>query len=497
MHKYLKNSFFLNTLLIILTNFLIKFLGLINKITITRLLGTKGMSLYVLSFPTIMLFVSMASLSLNMTISKLVSEGIATKKYSPHKILKYSFFYTFIIALILMIIYLIILKPITIYFLKNEDLFYPLLTGAPLILLVGISDGLKGYFMGIKKVNIASFSSLIEQTLRTLFSIVFLILTLPYGIKVATTFCLLSLSFGELSSIIFTLIQLKKYPVPKLDSTSSEKKAFFENAIPSTLSRLIGNFTFFLEPIIYTYALSKIGFKIEEIQLNYTIIDAYTIPLLTFISFLPQAISAAMIPHVSEAYALKKKSTIHYYIRKSLTFTFVPVIILIINLFLNASDLMVLIYNTTEGSHLIKYFAFIFILYYLHIPLVSILQAIGFAKKVFITSTINNIIRIISLLLFSFSKVINYQSLIIAISFSIIISFFINYYQIKKLTSFKFNLKNIFLLSLISIIGLFIGLLMKSYQINYLVILFVTSFVVFILSLWQDFIWIESFKKNY
>ncbi len=495
MKKHIKNTFFMNTLIIIITNFSIKFLGLLNKITITRILGTAGMSLYVLSFPTIMLFISIASFSLNITISKLVSEGIATNKYSPNKIIKYSFKYTLMIAFILMIVYLIILKPLTIIFLKNEDLFYPLLTGAPLILLVGISDGLKGYFMGIKKVNIASCASLIEQIGRTSFSIVFLILMLPKGIIIATTWCLLSLSFGEICSIIFTYLKIKKYPILSIPNTNGEKKAIFENSIPNTTSRLIGNFTFFLEPILYTFALSKIGFNVVDIQTNYTIIDAYTIPLLTFIGFFPQAISSAMIPHVSEAYALNKKSTIHYYIKKSLTFTLIPTIILSINLFLNAPEFMMLIYKTTEGSYVIKYFIILFIFYYLHIPIVAILQAIGFSKKVFVASTINNLIRTFLLLFFSFSNKINFNSLIISISISIIIGFIINYHQLKKETSFKIDYKNLLMLFLIFIIAFSIGLLLKSYEINYIIILTITSITVFLLSLWQDFIWIESLKN--
>lgn len=495
MKNHLRNTFFINSLIIIITNFIIKFLGLINKITITRLLGTSGMSLYVLSFPTIMLFVSMASFSLNITISKLVSEAIATKIYSPKKILKYSFLYTFIIALVIMIIYIILLKPLTIIFLKNEDLYYPLLTGSPLILLVGLSDGLKGYFIGIKKVNIASFASLIEQIGRTSFSILSLIIMLPFGLIPATTFCLLSLSFGELCTIIFTLIKIKKYPIPDYNNTSNEKKAIFANSIPNTFSRLIGNFTYFLEPILYTFALGTLGYSTIDIQTNYTIIDAYTIPLLTFIVFLPQALSTAMIPNISEAYALKKFTTIHYYIRKVLTFTFIPTIILSVNLFINAKEFMLLIYNTTEGSEIIKYFVWFFIFYYLQIPIVAILQAIGMSKKVFITSTINNFLRTILLLIFSLNKIINFNSLILAITISLIIGFIINLYQLLKSTHFKFNIRNIITLLLITIIATSIGILLKAYNINYLFILFITSCIVILLSLWQDFIWIESIKN--
>ena len=53
-----KTSFFFNTLIILITGFVIKALGLINRIFITRILGSSGMTLYIMSFPTIMLFIN-------------------------------------------------------------------------------------------------------------------------------------------------------------------------------------------------------------------------------------------------------------------------------------------------------------------------------------------------------------------------------------------------------------------------------------------------------
>lgn len=120
MNKKQNNTFFINTLIIIITNFVVKMLGLINKIAITRMLGTNGMSLYVLSFPTIMLFISIAGFSLNITISKLVSEAIVSRKYSPKKLVKKSCLYSVLLSFIMLILYLIFLKPLTIHFLKMK-----------------------------------------------------------------------------------------------------------------------------------------------------------------------------------------------------------------------------------------------------------------------------------------------------------------------------------------------------------------------------------------
>ncbi len=495
MNKKNNNTFFINTLIIIFTNFIVKMLGLINKIAITRLLGTNGMSLYILSFPTIMLFISISGFSLNITISKLVSEAIVSRKYSPKKLMKKACLYSFVLSFLVAMIYLIFLKPLTTYFLKNEDLFFPLLAGTPLIMLVGISDGLKGYFTGIKKMNISSFGNLIEQIGRITFSLLFIYIMLPYGIIWATFFCLLSLSFGEICAIIYSLIKIKKYPLEDYTNTKNEGKAILAMAIPTTTSRLIGNFTYFLEPIFYTTILSYIGYQVTDIQTQYTILDAYTIPLLTFISFLPFAVSTAMIPSISEASTLHKTYSLHYYIRKSLTFCLIPSIILAINLFLFAKEYMNLIYGTTEGSNYIKYLTFLFICYYLHIPIVAILQASGYAKKVFITSSFIHIIRLILLVILSFIPTIGLNSILFATTITMILGFIINFYQLIKLTNFKFNFSAIFSIFLISITGFCIAIVLKKVNVNYLFVLCITSILVLGLAIWQKLIWIESFKN--
>lgn len=482
MKKNLKNIFILNTLFIIVTNFLVKILGLINKITITRLLGTSGMSLYVLSFPTIMLFVSISGFSLYITISKLVSESIATKKYSPKKIVNLSIKYSLILSIISLIIYLILIKPLSLYFLKNPDLFYPLLAGAPLIMLVGLSDGLKGYFAGIKKIYIASFSNLIEQIGRISFSIIFLIIMLPFGIIKATVFTVFALSVGEICSIIFCLIKIKKYKIPSYENTTGEKNAILSMASTNTSSRLLGNFTYFLEPILYTLILSNLGFNETTISTTYTIIDAYTIPLVTFISFLPFAISNAITPYVSEASSLNKDNIVHYYIKKSLLFSLIPAIILLINLFLFGDDYMNLIYKTTEGSNYLKYISFTFICYYLHIPINAVLQAIGKNKQVFVASSITNILRLALLVILSFVSFIGMDSVLYATTICMVIGFLISFFLLLKYTKINFDINKIFNIILITIISLSVSIVLDRINISFYIITLINTSIILIFS---------------
>ena len=485
--RHNSDSFFLSTLIIIVSGFVIKLLGLINKITMTRMLGTSGMRLYILSFPTIMLFVSISGFSLYITISKLVAESVITKRYSQKKILSESFKLSFLISLIVDII-----KPLVIYFLKDEDLYFPLLTALLLIPLVGISDGLKGYFNGLKNTMTVAMGNLSEQVARIFFSIALLFITLPYGNVVATTSTLLALSLGELVAIIYCLIKLKKNPPIDFPNTSGELKAILNISIPNTLSRILGNFTYFLEPIIYTCILSYLGYDVLTIHTEYTIIDAYSIPLLTFISFLPVAIASSIVPDLTQAVVKKQSKAINYYIKKVILFSIVPSILLACNLFFYAKDYMNFIYKTTQGTKWVKYFTFVFICYYTHIPIISILQTIGKHTYVFWTSTIINFSRLLLIVILAFTSDKPLDSVIIATVIAMVLGFIIHIIHLFKITKYHTSVTNIINLGCISVLTFGICFILNHFNVNFLIVLCISSLVYFTLCILFKLIWIES-----
>ena len=90
----MKNKFIKNTFLLIIGGFITKALGMIIKIIMTRNISTYSMSLYTLTLPTYNLFITIVTLSLTISISKLVSENRINKE----KIMSSSLFITIIIT---------------------------------------------------------------------------------------------------------------------------------------------------------------------------------------------------------------------------------------------------------------------------------------------------------------------------------------------------------------------------------------------------------------
>lgn len=279
-----------------------------------------------------------------------------------------------------------------------------------------------------------------EDVIRLLVIIFFLPIVIPKGIEYTIFFLILSSILSELSSIIIFIIcapkqlDFKKNIIPKKNNI----KNILNISLPATGSKLIGNIGYFLEPIILTFVLIKIGYNSDFIINEYGIINGYVMPLILLPSFFTMAISQALIPVISKSYSNKN---IHYTQTKikqaiklslligipaTLIFTFIPNIPL------------KLIYNTNVGISYIKVLAPICILHYIQSPITSSLQAIGKANVAMKGTLYGMIIRTSILFIFSYLK-IGLWGLIIAISSNII---FVTLYQIIKLNKILKKSKN-------------------------------------------------------
>lgn len=479
-----KKTFIKNTLILIISNFIIKILGLFNRVILTRLLGSEGISLYIICIPTIILFISFSGFSLNTAVTKVVAANQVTKRYSEKKILMSALFIATFVSLLGIIILLLIINPLSTKWLKQPNSYYPLLTTIIFMPLVAYNNCLRGYFNGLKKINISAYAGVIEQVSRIIASVIFLYIFSPKGIVIAVTMTMIAMSIGEIIALIFTTTLLIKYKINNLRQSNNPQDEILRIAIPSTSSKMVGSVSYFFEPILYTLALTMIGYSTKDISYRYSEFSAYAESLLTMFSFISVSIAIAIIPHISEAFVLKDYKKIQNYIKKTLLASLLPGILFTILLFFYSSEYMYLFYKTDIGSTYVKQFAIIYIVSYVINPLVAIMNSIGRAKETFVISTICNILKLAMIFGLAFVKDINYYSLMIASSISLLIVTLIIYLRLKKLFLFKFTSDEKTNVIIIIILSLVLVMLLKNiFHFNFLIVSFGVG-LIFIFSLY-------------
>lgn len=425
----MKNKFIKSTVILIIGGFITKILGMVIKIVLTRTIKTDGIGLYMMILPTFNLFITLCNLGMPTAITKLVSEH---KRKSKKIVL--SIIPIIIIYNILLIILIFIISPfLSNNLLHNSNTYYPLIATSITLPFITISSIIKGYFFGKERVFPNTISNIVEQLARLILTIFLVSKMMKYGLVVAVTSVVLINVISEFSSIVVLLLFLPKEKIDKEDFKvdNSILREMLGISLPTTMARLIGSITYFLEPIILTNILKYVGYTSEYITLEYGVINGYVYPLLLLPSFFTLAISSAILPVVSNSYSNRNYSYTKLKIKQALFFSLligVPVTILFIFI---PDVLLKLVYNTTCGSQYIPIIAPFFIMHYIQAPLTSSLSGMGYAKEAMRGTLYGSIIKVISLIFLSLLR-IGLWSLVISSILNIAIVTIHHIYYVRK-----------------------------------------------------------------
>ena len=424
-----KNNFIKSSIILIVGGFITKILGMIIKIITTRLLGTTGIGIYMLISPTYMLLISVATLGFPVTISKLVSEDKHNNKNIVLSIIPISLF----INIITIILLFLIAPIISTKFLHDSRTYLGILSMGFVLPFISISSIIRGYYFGKQKMIPHVTTLIIEDLVRLLLIIIGTPFFIKKGISYAIAFLILVNIFSELSSIIILIVLLPNKKIHKNDFVPNKNniKNIFNLSIPTTFSRLIGNIGYFLEPIILTTVLLKVGYSNNFIVKEYGIVSGLVLPLLLLPSFFTMAISQALIPIISKAYVNGKIIYTKYKIKQAIFLSLIIGLPITIIFELYPSFCLNFLYGSTDGITYLRFLAPFCLFQYIQSPLTSSLQAMGKAKEAMNGTIIGMFSRTSLLFILSLFK-IGIWGLLISTSFSIILVTHHQYKSIKK-----------------------------------------------------------------
>lgn len=426
----MKEKFIKSTIILVIGGFFTKVLGMIIRIIMTRIVGLNGIGLYMLILPTFNLFITIATLSFPVAISKVVAED---KK--NNKNLLFSTIPLSIIINAFLILLLIVIAPyLTSNLLKDTRLYYPILAIGLVLPFISLSSIARGYFFGKEQMLPQIISNIFEQVVRLICMIIIIPPLLEKGIVFAITGLILINIISELLSIFILFFFLPK----NVKITKNNLKIKFDIvkdvlsiSIPTTLGRLIGSIGYFLEPIILTLVLLFVGYTNNYIITEYGIISGYVMPLLLMPSFLTAAISTALLPNITKNYGLKRIKNIKKTIKLATLLSFGIGLLATTIMMIFPELLLRLIYNTSHGATYLRILGPFFLIFYIQAPLASCLQALNKSKSMMIANLYGIIIKTIILILLSFLKIGMYP-LIISIAFNSIFVTYLHYKDLKK-----------------------------------------------------------------
>lgn len=392
--KIKKESFMKGVVILMLSQFLIKILGLVYRMYITNRsgFGDKGNAIYASGFQIYALLLTISSIGVPNALSKLVSERVAIgDNKGAHRIFKIAIVTFGIIGFLCSIFLFAGAKTISNVWLQIPEAEMSLVALSPSIFFVSIISVIKGYFNGRECVKVTANSQAIEQVFKTVLTIIIVEMVAIFsgidttimaaGANLATTLSSI-LCFGYLY-IYYTSVkdeiarEIKNTVNYKYKSIIKTIKEIFSVSIPMSLTPLLGTINKNIDSMTVVRGLKN--FMTESAaKAQYGILSGKVDTLVTLPMSFNIAFITALVPSVSGANAKGKLEDVKKRIEFSILITILIGLPCMIGIIIFAEPILELLFpNQLSGSFILQVSATSIIFIVLEQTISGVLQGMG------------------------------------------------------------------------------------------------------------------------
>ncbi|MBS5787647.1 MAG: polysaccharide biosynthesis protein [Clostridioides difficile] len=392
----------MSTAILFVSNFIVRIFGFIYKVFLSRALGETGLGIYHMIFNFLMICLSVTTTGIPTALSCLIANKKAIKdKHSSNVLFISTLYIAFFVSLIISLIVSFNSKFFSAKFLNNPHLNLLILAIAPAIVTITISNVLRGYYYGVKKVKIPAVGQIIEQITKILFVV---LLVMYMGNKNFNCYiALLGVSIGELSNIIFMTVYLwrdstlfKKYVVSAKDFYNSSVETI-KMSIPITCNRMSSIFLQSISSMMVPSRLALSGLTYTKSLSMYGVISGMVMPFV-FIPFtLGSALIVNLIPSISQGMALNKKDSVIKKIKYSILLTLAVGVLSSIFFYFFGERVCVFVFKNELAGKYLKSMFLVPLFMSLNQTLSGILNAIRKELASSINTIVGMVIQIVAL----------------------------------------------------------------------------------------------------
>lgn len=284
------------TLLVTALNGMIRAMGFLLRILMSRMLGAEMMGIAELASGVHMLAITPLTSGLPMAISRLTAKANEKERTGP------------------VTAGLLLVRQVAVFLIPAFLLFSPLIAGwtgdkrvlpslwftTPCILILGYSGVYNGFCYGIKRSYLPAVSELTEQTLRVLFTLCLLPvlhhLTPPWlaAVPVASTMV------AEIAGLVLVMVILR-IPLEGSKDSSKWKSEILHLAVPSTVTRFIHTLLRSVTSIIIPLRLMASGLPSSEATARLGMLNGMVLPVMMTSCIFTGALGMVMAPRLAES----------------------------------------------------------------------------------------------------------------------------------------------------------------------------------------------------
>lgn len=359
-------------------------------------MGDVGLGIYHMIFNFLMICIALTTTGIPTALSCLIAKENALKDKKDVNIFFISTLYVaFFISLMISLLVSFNSNYLSFRLLQDKNLNLFILSICPAIVIITISNVLRGYFYGIKKVMVPAIGQVIEQVTRILF--VFLLAMYINDKAMICYVTLLGISIGEATNVIYMSICLykesslyNKFTIKLRDFYYSSMETI-KMALPITCNRMSSVVLQSVSSMIVPSRLVLSGVSYAQAIGLYGVISGMVMPFVYLPFTIGSALVVNLIPSISQEVALNKTKNVKIKIYYAVILTVgVGIVSAIFFYFFSEELCLIVFHNKTAGIYLKTMF-----LAPLFLSLNQTLSGILHAIRKEIISSINTIIGMI------------------------------------------------------------------------------------------------------
>ncbi len=385
-----KEKFLKGALILTVAGIVVKLIGSVNRIFLSRLLGGEGIGLYQMAYPIYLLALSISSAGIPVAISIMVAEKAALQDFKGAKrVFRISLSVLTVTGLVFsVLLYFGAGWLIENQYVRDPRAYYAIAALAPAIFFVTILSSYRGYFQGMQMMMPTGLSQIAEQLIRVITMVGFAWYLLPRGLEYAAAGASFGAGPGAVAGLLVLLFFYWKYraefqlkvdnqPLLKQESGASIITRIVKLALPVSLANIMLPVVSNIDLLIVPPRLEVAGYTVEQATELFGYLTGMAVPLVNMATILTASLAASLVPSISEAHTLGDKAAIY---DRTATATRIANLITIpafVGMWLLATPISTMLYATPKAGVSIAISALGIFLLGIHQVTTGVLQGLG------------------------------------------------------------------------------------------------------------------------
>ncbi|WP_093793747.1 putative polysaccharide biosynthesis protein [Sporomusa acidovorans] len=387
------NRLLQGTLVLTIGGMVVKVIGSLNWIILSRVLGGEGIGLYQMAFPVYLLALSLSSAGIPVAISIITAEKVALQDYRGAN-------RVFYLSLAILTATGIALSTL-VYFgaewlieykvIRDPRAYYALLALSPAILLVTLLSSFRGYLQGWQNMTPTAVSQIVEQLFRVGAMLLFAVWLLPRGIEYAAGGASMGAGAGAaagLGVLLYYYWRLQRkckqelpQEKPKLyihEPAGSIVRRIVVLALPVSLASIMLPLVQNLDLLIVPARLEVAGYTVEQATELFGYLTGMGVPLVNLATIITAALATSIVPAVSEAKSLGDTGQIRERAVTAMRLTTIVTIPAVAGLWVLGTPIAAFVYHAPAAGEVVRVLSWGVYLLGIHQVTTGVLQGMGY-----------------------------------------------------------------------------------------------------------------------